>query len=193
MASVSVQDRWFSVVGGTRVRSARYGIGKRYEVRWRDAAGKHCSRGFARKADADAFSAKTETNLVAGRYVDPAAGRQTFRAFTEETYLEHASIGPTTSRLYGRLLRLHVYPVFGDLQIGSVRHSAAQKAVATWDRELGRNLSRQCQALTRAVFNMAVNDEAIPRSPFAKIRLSKVSVRPDRWMPESLDDVMPVL
>jgi integrase len=40
---------------------------------------------------------------------------------------------------------------------------------------------------------MAVNDEIIPRSPFAKIRLPKVSVRPDRWMPESLDDLMPVL
>jgi hypothetical protein len=36
--------------------------------------------------------------------------------------LPHASIDPTTARLYARLLRLHIYPVFGDLPMGSVRH-----------------------------------------------------------------------
>jgi integrase len=139
------------------------------------------------------LAAKVEVELNASSYIDPATGKRSFRELTEATYLEHASIDLSTDRLYRRLLRLHIYPVFGDQAVGSVRHSAAQKAVAAWDRELGRNLSRQCQALTRAIFNMAVNDEVVARSPFAKIRLPKVSSRPDRWMPESLDDLMPVL
>jgi integrase len=198
MASVSVHDRWFAMVrhpdGRTeKVKSAEYGRGRRWVARWRDPTGRQHGKAFARRHEAEVHAAKVEVDLNAGSYIDPAGGKRTFRDFTETTYLQHASIDPSTARLYRRLLRLHIYPVFGDQAIGSVRHSAAQKAVAAWDRGLGRNLSRQCQALTRAIFNMAVNDEVMARSPFARIRLPKVSVRPDRWMPESLDELMPVL
>lgn len=200
MASVSVQDRWLverarddGVV--EKVRTARFGRGKRYLVRWRDPMkpGAMPSKSFELKKDADAHAVKVEGELLAGSYVDPTLGKRAFRVYVETTYLTTANLDPSTRRLYARLLKNHIYPVLGDLPMGSVRHSQAQAAVTRWDRELGRNVARQCQALARAVFNMAAADEVIVRSPFAKIRIPKVYANPDRWMPESLDDVLPVL
>lgn len=197
MASVSVQDRWWSErrrADGVveRVKSPRYGKGKRFLVRWRDpVTGKQPSLSFDRKTDADARAVKIERELLGGSYVDPSLGKQPFRDFVEQTYLSTANLDPSTRRLYGRLLRKHILPVFGDSAIGGVRHSQAQAAVTRWDRELGESVARQCQALSRAVFNMAVLDEVIARSPFAKIKLPKVYTNPDRWMPESLDDILP--
>lgn len=199
MASVSVQDRWLveheDENGAKRkIRTSRYGTGKRFLVRWRDpVTGKQPSRSFDRKTDADAHAVKIEGDLLAGSYLDPTLGKQAFRVFVEKTYLTTANLDASTRRLYGRLLRKHIYPQLGDSALGAVRHSQAQGAVTKWDRELGVNLSRQCQALARAVFNMAVADEVIARSPFAKIKLPRVYANPDRWMPESLDEVLPML
>lgn len=52
--------------------------GNRWEVRYRDPAGKQRSRLFERKVDAERFAATTTADMVRGTYVDPTAGRTTF-------------------------------------------------------------------------------------------------------------------
>jgi len=51
----------------------------RWQARWRDPAGAQRKRSFVKKSDATRFLTTVEHNILTGAYVDPAAGRQTFR------------------------------------------------------------------------------------------------------------------
>ncbi|SNR96695.1 tyrosine-type recombinase/integrase [Actinomadura mexicana] len=70
--------------------SKDHGKGDRWQVRWRDEAGKQCKQNFARKAGkdpktcADAFDAKVRTDLDAGTYMDPARGKILLEDFARQ-------------------------------------------------------------------------------------------------------------
>src|SRR4029079_13965317 len=51
--------------------------------RYRDADGKEHSRHFARKVDAQRWLDEVTATVVTGMYVDPKAGRVTFREYAE--------------------------------------------------------------------------------------------------------------
>lgn len=61
-----------------------HGDGDRWQVRWRDEAGRQCKQNFARRADADSSDASTRAQLHAGTYIDPARAAVTFRAYAED-------------------------------------------------------------------------------------------------------------
>lgn len=123
---MAVYDRWHRNRGpgdqpcrsGTAKRplypSADHKKGDRWQVRWRDAAGKQCKRNFAKKegknpeVHADAFDAKVSAELDAGTYTDPKTAETTFRAFAEE-WRQHRTHGQTTAGKVERSFRLHVY------------------------------------------------------------------------------------
>ncbi|MFF3452889.1 hypothetical protein ACFYXH_00925 [Streptomyces sp. NPDC002730] len=65
------------------VPSADHGKGKRWQVRWRDAAGEQQKENFAKRSQADTRAATIEADLARGLYVDPAAGRESFRSVGE--------------------------------------------------------------------------------------------------------------
>jgi hypothetical protein len=63
-----------------RVPSSEHGKGKRWQVRWRDASGKQRKENFGKKTDADTRAATVKADIDRGLYVDPAAGKESFRA-----------------------------------------------------------------------------------------------------------------
>ncbi|MGC8919445.1 hypothetical protein AB7952_11220 [Streptomyces sp. PG2] len=65
------------------VPSKDHGQGKRWQVRWRDAAGEQQKENFAKRSQADTRAATIEADLARGLYVDPAAGKESFRAVAE--------------------------------------------------------------------------------------------------------------
>jgi integrase len=54
-----------------------------WRARYRDEHGREHARHFARKADAQRWLDETTAAIVSGQYVDPRAGKVTFRAFYE--------------------------------------------------------------------------------------------------------------
>lgn len=59
--------------------------GRRYSVRYRRPDGKQTmKRGFARKVDAQRWSAENTVAMTRGAYVAPAAGRLSFEAAAED-------------------------------------------------------------------------------------------------------------
>lgn len=160
-------------------------IQKRPNGKWRaradrDAYGKEPTRHFARKADAQRWLDEMTAAVVTGQYVDPKAGRETVRQYGERwRQMQHHR--PGTAALYERLLRLHVYPVLGDLSLKNVRHSHARAFVSGLSRGLAPNTARQVHAVTRTIFRSAVADKLIAETAFQKIPLQKVErgeVRP---------------
>lgn len=58
--------------------------GGRWRARYRTPEGKSRSQVFDRKLDAQRWLAQVEHQKLAGGYVDPAAGKVTFRSYAEE-------------------------------------------------------------------------------------------------------------
>jgi integrase len=87
-------------------------------------------------------------------------------------WLDQRQLSPKTAQLYELLLRLHLYPTFGEMGIGDIRqeHVRAWRAV-----ELKRGLHHQspfgpvtvakAYRLLRAILNTAVIDKRIRENP----------------------------
>jgi hypothetical protein len=123
---VEIDDRWHAThrQTGARVRTNRYGIGKRWLARWRDDAGVQRKRAFERRADAERFLVEVAADLARGAYVDPRAGRTTVREYAERWRAAQVHRATTAAQVETHLRR-HVYPMFGDRALASVRPRGA--------------------------------------------------------------------
>lgn len=155
-----------------------------YTVRWRDESGRQRKKSFKRKVDADRFRAEIEHQLYSGTYVDPAAGRVTFREFAESWRAAQPHRPNTASRVAYELTR-HVYPVLGDRPLGAIRPSEIQAFV----RGLGLapGSVRNVVATMRAIFGAAIRDRAISRDPCERIALPAVERK--RVVPLTVEQV----
>lgn len=111
-----IQDRWERTVDGRRVRTDRYGNGKRWQARYRDPDGNERTRDFARKADAERFLATITADVVRGTFVDPNAGKVTFGDFAER-WLEAQTFTESTREATEYRLRLHAIEQLGKREL----------------------------------------------------------------------------
>ena len=58
-------------------------VGVRYDVRYRDPDGQQRRKSFGRKSDADRFASVVEADKLRGNFIDPDAGRVTFKGYAE--------------------------------------------------------------------------------------------------------------
>ena len=179
---MAVYDRWFTskreADGATkRVRSADHGCEKRWQVRWRDHTGVQRKQSYARRIDAEQFDAKIKTQLADGTYIDPAAGKLTFKVYAEEWRAARTHDLATAERIE-TALRRHVYsadgtpgrtatggPSIGDYQLRELgrRPSILQQWIA--GLVLGENSKRKIVSDVGQVFIAAVEDGLIPANP----------------------------
>ena len=122
---------------------------------------------FRTKREADAFLASVRSDIERGSWVDPAAGKVTFREFSTRWLAERPQLRPRTRELYEGQLRLHILPTFGDLELGQITPSR----VRTWRADLltagmpGVSTVSKCYRLVHAVFATAVEDGLVVRNP----------------------------
>ncbi|MFD8521014.1 tyrosine recombinase XerC [Streptomyces capillispiralis] len=102
--------------------SADHGVGKRWQVRYRDPAGEQKKENFTKRTAADARAAEVKNELDKGEYVDRATRRQTLREYAEE-WRTSANHRQRTESNVERALRLHVYPLLGNHQIAGIKRS----------------------------------------------------------------------
>lgn len=107
----------------------------RWRARYRDSAGKEHVRHFDRKVDAQRWLDEVTASLVTGQYVDPKAGRITFRAYAEQ-WRSVQLHRPATQDQVERHLRRHVYPVLGDRPLVSIVPSDITALRKRWAADL---------------------------------------------------------
>lgn len=174
-----VDDRWWKTVKGAgdkrvKVKSASYGKGNRWRARWYDERGAQREKHFRTFDEAKGHAATVEADLRRMTYIDPEAGKVTFRAYAEVWRAGQIHEESTAAQVETHLRR-HVYPVFGDRQLASIRPSEAQ----AWVRRLetagpGRSalMPATVQVIVRyavAIMHAAVADKRIPANPFVKL------------------------
>lgn len=142
----------------------------RWRARYRDAAGKEHARHFDRKVDGERWLTSVEHSKLVGNYVDPGAGKVTFRTFAEEwRAIQIHRAGTATS--VEQQLRLHVYPVIGDRPIGAIRQSEIQALVRRLGEKLAPATVEVVYGRVVAVFRSAVRDRIITSTPCVDVAL----------------------
>lgn len=168
-----VQDRWYRkevdpvTKKVIRVKTARYGVGSRYRVRYVDPEGNPRTASFPDKCrgQAEDFLSQVENDIRKGSYVDPDAGHILLKDYAErwvnaQTF-DDATRESTESRLRSRIL-----PFFEGKELSAIKPTD----IRGWLRSMqqGRFASSYqavCFAHLSAVFTAAVDDKLITSNP----------------------------
>lgn len=164
----------------------------RWRARYRDQAGKEHARHFGRKVDAQRWLDEVTAAQVVGQYVDPRAGRVTFRAYAEQWRTAQVHRASTAVQVESKL-RLHVYPAIGDMPLASIKQSTIRSLVKRMTTEadgraaLAPATTTVVMKYVRAVFSAAVSDKLLMASPCVGVKSPRAGKA--RVQPLTLDQV----
>ncbi|MBM0239109.1 hypothetical protein JNW88_21805 [Micromonospora sp. ATA32] len=194
-----VEDRWFRTVprpdGKTeRVKTSLHGRGLRYRVRYIAPDGRERSKSFPdkEKRAAEAFLVSVESDKLRGTYIDPAAGKLTFRQYAEQ-WLAAQTFDESTREATERRLRRHIFPYLGCRTLATI--------LPTHLRELDRSLQQLGLAATyrvvaysnvATILNAAVDDGRIGRNPCHAKTVRPPKVPPRKVVPWSREQVLAI-
>lgn len=139
-----------------------------WEVRWRES-GRQFSRSFPTRADAEAFDAKRREDMRTGRYFSPTLTATTFSEISAQWLATRRHRDNTNLRNMG-ILERHLLPVFGRTPLRDISRNMIVREVARWEH-IGlkrRTIDRHLAVLT-AIFNMALADDLLTKSPVVRI------------------------
>lgn len=146
--------------------------GASWRVRWYDPGGKHRSKTFARKIDAERWLVRVTHDMLTGAYVDPGAGKVTFREVAEGWRAMKVHAASTREQVDGHFRR-HVYPTLGEMPIAAIRPSHVQGLVNQLGMKLAPATVEVIYAYLANVFKLAVRDQLIVRTPCVDVDLPK--------------------
>jgi integrase len=140
----------------------------RFQARYRvDGVVHTAPRTFETKREADAFLAEARTAIDRGSWVNPNAGRVTLRIYATRWLVDRVQLRPRSRELYEGLLRLHILPALGDLELVQLTPAA----IRTWHASLlqaprpGASTAAKSYRLLRTMLKTAVEDELLSRNP----------------------------
>ncbi|MFJ9768617.1 tyrosine recombinase XerC [Streptomyces erythrochromogenes] len=191
-----IQDRWFKTEAGAdgkpkRIKSERYGSGMRYRARYIGPDGTEKSKSFPDKQKrlAEQWLNHIEVDMSRRQYIDPAAGRTTFREYGEK-WLASQTTDPTTRVPVSVQLRKHAFPYMGPRPLDSFR----PEHIRDWLSKLeiavpASSYRRVIFASVSSVLSAAVDDEYLARNPCRARSVRPPASVPPRvtpWTPERL-------
>ncbi|MEU5913619.1 site-specific integrase [Micromonospora sp. NPDC047527] len=157
----------------------------RYRVRYLSPDGKEKSQSFPdkKKREAQAFLTNVQADILKGTYVDPDAGRMTFKQYADE-WLAAATTDVLTRDRIEYELRLHVYPIIGHRPIASIQPTTIREwARKIQEKGLSVGYRRVLFTDVSMIFNAAVDDKMIVSNPFAVKSIRRPKPAPTKVVP----------
>ena len=142
---------------------------KPWECRWEES-GRHFSRSFRTKQEAEFFDAERLTAMQSGRGFRVKDEKITVDDYAEKFLAQKKK--PSTLLRNRDIYKKHIQPVMGSMRIQHVRHSDVQLLVDSWEDLNGlapRTIKRQL-AVISGIFALAEKDEVISRLPTKGIK-----------------------
>ncbi|MFB7636801.1 tyrosine-type recombinase/integrase [Streptomyces sp. NPDC056149] len=119
---------------------------------------------FETKTDAQTWLTLTQADIERKHWIDPDAGAVNFEVYALK-WVDERGLSATTDELYRRLLRLHILPTFGSMDLDEI----APPGVRTWRAErlqaTGATTVAKSYRLLKAIMETAADDELIRRNP----------------------------
>ena len=138
-----------------------------YDVRLRTPDGRLYKRTFRTRKEADTFQAREKADRSRGGWVDPRAGHLQLAQYAARWLTQRPALRPRTVELYESLLRRHILPDLGKVELSALTTAT----VRAWHARLlvearpGPSTVAKCYRLLRAILSTAVEDELIVKNP----------------------------
>ncbi len=140
----------------------------RFQARYRVGGVEHLApHTFPTMREAHSFLAATRTDIERTAWVDLDAGRVPLEEYVQRWLRERPLLRPRTQELYDGLLRLHILPELGSVELCDLKPAA----VRSWHAGLlsgprpGASTAAKSYRLFRSILATAVDDELIEKNP----------------------------
>jgi integrase len=166
------------------IRKPRSGRG--WEARYRGPDGKERSRSFPTKRRAQEFLVTVEAEKHRGDWRDPALARTSLGEWATEWELTTVHLRAATRDLYHYLLRCHVLPRFGSVQLGRITAMDVRAWIAELSSSgLSPSTVRKAYGVLSRVLNAAVECGLVTRSPCVGVKPPPEPSKPMRFLSAS--------
>ncbi|GAA2728634.1 site-specific integrase [Actinocorallia aurantiaca] len=140
----------------------------RYQVRYQgpDGVDRPAPHTFPDKTSADRWLTLKEAEIVSGDWLNPDAGRVSFKDYAEAWVKERPGLRLKTIERYECVVRLHLVPFLGGLGVAEIK----EPHVRRWRKKLvdegtGEATIAKAYRLLKAIMNTAVGDGLVKRNP----------------------------
>jgi integrase len=148
--------------------------GDRWQVRWRDDTGRQCKQNFAKRSDAEAKDAQVRASLSVGTYIDAAAGKVKFSAYSDQWRAAQVH-RDATATLTERAFRLYINPVIGEMALNAIRPAHVMKQLSD---ELAPGTVHVVYGYVASLFKTAtMRDRLVAVTPCIDIKLPALPKR----------------
>jgi integrase len=156
----------------------------RYTAMYRDPYGRTRSAGtHSTERSAARAAQRSDDEIQRGTWLDPSAGRITFREYAEDVWLPSRHLEVTTRAGYLSYLRNHFVPFFGRMPLGRIMPSTVQEWVSlAAEQGLSPRSITKYHVMLHSVFARAVRDRLIAFNPCEDTELPKVIARKTRTL-----------
>jgi integrase len=157
--------------------------GQRYDVRYRDPAGKVRTKTFARLRDARAYQRTVEADVIRGDWTDPRKGRTTYAEWWATWWPTTVNLRASSRARDESYARNHLLPRLGPVPLGAIDHPM----VAAWVADLAASglapatVVKAAQILGKSL-TAAVHAGMIRSNPTDHVKLPKVEQREMRFL-----------
>ena len=134
----------------------------KWRARYRDEGGKEHARHFARKVDAQRWLDEVTASVVTGQYVDPKAGKITFRKFYSAWSARQIWVASTRDNADRTVKGVP----FGDLPMSDIRRSHVEVWIKSMTVDgLAATTIKTKFVIVRSVMRAAVKEKVIASDP----------------------------
>ncbi len=139
-------------------------------MRWREN-GRHRSRSFTRKADAERFATRVRSARELGETLDLDRGKETVAEFIERWWEQYAivELEDNTRRGYAQIWEKHLLPRIGGYRLRDVSPAVVHGIKAELLAEVGAPTVRKALAILSGMFRCAVVWDRVDRNPVADV------------------------
>lgn len=126
---------------------------------------------FDSKTAAARWLRLTESEISRGDWTDPERARVTVEQYAEQWIRERPGLRPRTVELYRWLLRKHIAPHLGGVELGRLTTALVRRwRTELLDAGVSQSMTAKAYRLLRAVLNTAVNEDQIIRTNPCRVR-----------------------
>jgi len=151
-----------------------------YLARHYGPEGRKVSKSFDRRKDAADWLTTVENSKLTGSYVDPTRSKITVKAWAERWISSKVNLAPKTLDRYEGILRAHIEPRWGKVQLAKVTHAEVQRWIAGIDAAPAT--VKKVHRVMSMLMAYAVADDRLARNPADKISLPRVRQAEKRFL-----------